>query len=303
MLCSDDKHPDELLTGHINLLAARAVAQGHDPLTVLRCASLNPIRHYRLPVGTLQPGEPMDAVLFADLRAFAALQTFVGGERVAEAGRCLRPLPSSEAVNHFAARPLAADALRVSAEGVSAVRVIEALDGELVTRERLMPPRIVAGDIEPDPERDLLQLLVLNRYAPDVPPALALVTGFGLRRGALASTVAHDSHNIIAVGCSREELVRAVNALVASGGGIALCDGEQLQQLPLPIAGLMSPQPAEQVARAYAELDRAAKVLGSTLRAPYMTLSFMALLVIPALKLSDRGLFDSERFAFVDLTL
>jgi adenine deaminase len=302
MLCSDDKHPDELLTGHINRLAARAVALGHDRLDVLRCASLNPIRHYRLPVGTLQPGEPMDAVLFADLRAFAALQTFVGGECVAEAGISLRTATPSPTPNRFCAGVLTSEALALAASGEGLMRVIETVDGELLTGEGHEVPRVVAGTIEADPARDLLQLVVLNRYAPAA-PACAMVRGFGLKRGALASTVAHDSHNIIAVGCSREELVRAVNALVASGGGIALCDGEQLQQLPLPIAGLMSPQPAEQVASAYAELDRAAKGLGSTLRAPYMTLSFMALLVIPALKLSDQGLFDSERFAFVDLTL
>ncbi len=303
MLCSDDKHPDDLLAGHINHLAARAVALGHDRFDVLRSASLNPIRHYRLPVGTLKLGEPMDAVLFTDLCEFEPLVTFVGGARVAEGGESLLKAHRDDAINRFSATPVNSEALRVPASVAETVRVIEAMDGELVTNALQMEPKIVGQSIEADPSRDMLQLMVLNRYQPDTKPALAFVKGFGLKRGALASTVAHDSHNIIAVGCSREEIARAVNALVETGGGIALCEGESVQRLALPVAGLMSLEPAEQVAQSYSQLDSAARSLGSTLRAPYMTLSFMALLVIPALKLSDQGLFDGERFAFVPLAV
>jgi adenine deaminase len=303
MLCSDDKHPDDLLAGHINRLAARAVSLGHDRFDVLRCASLNPIRHYRLPVGTLQLGDPMDAVLFADLREFLPLVTYVGGVKVAEAGVCLTAHQSDQAINCFNALPIGAEALRVPDTGAEKIRVIEAMDGELLTNALQMEPRIVGQTIEADPERDMLQLVVLNRYQPDAKPALAFIKGFGLQRGAMASTVAHDSHNIIAVGCSREAIARAVNALVESGGGIALCEGEVVQTLPLPVAGLMSVEPAEQVAQRYEELSSGAKSLGSSLRAPYMTLSFMALLVIPELKLSDKGLFDGKRFAFVPLAV
>lgn len=302
MLCSDDKHPDDLLAGHINRLAARAVALGHDRLEVLRVAALNPVRHYRLPVGTLGLGEPMDAVLFRDLLSFEPLKNFVGGVCVAEAGVCLSPHTSSPLVNRFHAEPITADALAIATTEAGTVRIIEALDGELVTGAGVERPRLVNGIIEPDPQRDLLQLVVLNRYA-QAAPASALVRGFGLRRGAIASTVAHDSHNIIAVGASRGEVARAINTLVASGGGIAVCDGEAVRHLPLPVAGLMSPCPAEEVAHDYAKLDQAAKGFGSPLRAPFMSLSFMALLVIPKLKLSDQGLFDGERFAFVPLTL
>jgi len=302
MLCSDDKHPDDLLAGHIDRLAARAVELGHDHFDVLRCASLNPIRHYRLPVGTLKLGEPMDAVLFTDLRQFTPLATYVAGSKVAEAGCCLLEVGQSQVLNRFEAQPIDAESLQVAAEGVQQVRVIGAMDGELVTRALTMPPLVVGECIEADPGRDMLQLMVLNRYQADAKPALGFIRGFGLTRGAIASTVAHDSHNLIAVGCSRQEIVRAVNALVASGGGIALCDGEQVEHLSLPIAGLMSGEPGETVAREYARMDQAAKALGSPLRAPYMTLSFMALLVIPALKLSDKGLFDGERFAFTSLT-
>lgn len=303
MLCSDDKHPDDLLAGHIDRLAARAVALGHDRFDVLRCASLNPIRHYRLPVGTLRAGEPMDAVLFSDLRQFMPLATYVAGSKVAEAGCCLVEGSASRPLNRFHAHAIDAESLRVHAEGVEQVRVIEAMDGELVTRALKMPPLVVGQSIEPDPGRDMLQLVVINRYQTNVPPSIGFVRGFGLKRGAIASTVAHDSHNLIAVGCSREDIGRAVNALVASGGGIAVCDGEAVEHLPLPIAGLMSLEGAELVAHQYAHMDRVAKSLGSTLRAPFMTLSFMALLVIPALKLSDKGLFDGERFAFTSLTI
>jgi adenine deaminase len=303
MFCSDDKHPDDLLAGHINLLAARAVALGHDRFDVLQAASLNPIRHYRLPLGTLQLGEAMDAVLFADLMEFKPLTTYIGGAKVAEAGVCLTAHQPHQAINCFNAQSVNVEALRVAHTGEETIRVIEALDGELLTHALQMEPRVVGQTIEADPERDLLQLMVLNRYQSGATPALAFIKGFGLKRGALASTVAHDSHNIIAVGCSREEIARAVNALVESGGGIALCDGDDVQTLPLPVAGLMSVVPAEQVAQRYDELTRGAKGLGSTLRAPYMTLSFMALLVIPALKLSDRGLFDGQQFAFVPLAV
>ena len=243
----------------------------------------------------------MDAVLFSDLMDFKPLTTYVSGARVAEAGVCLTAHQSDQTINCFNANPINVEALRVPHTGAEKIRVIEAMDGELLTNELQMEPRVVGQNIEADPERDLLQLMVLNRYQPEAKPALAFIKGFGLKCGAMASTVAHDSHNIIAVGCSREEIARAVNALVESGGGIALCDGEAVQTLPLPVAGLMSVEPAEQVAQRYEELSSGAKALGSTLRAPYMTLSFMALLVIPELKLSDKGLFDGVGFGFVEL--
>lgn len=301
MLCSDDKHPNDLVAGHIDRLVARAVALGHDRFDVLRCASLNPIRHYRLPVGMLKVGDPMDAVLFDNPVDFRPLVTYVNGAKVAEQGRCLVEGKAFQSINNFDAQPLEAESLTIPGEGVEQVRVIEAIDGELVTQALDMPPRVLGGYIEPDPARDMLQLLVLNRYQAGTTPSLGFIKGIGLKRGAIASTVAHDSHNIIAVGCSRDEIVRAVNALVATGGGISVCDGEAVQHLPLPVAGLMSLASGEQVAEQYAALDQVAKSLGSPLRAPFMTLSFMALLVIPSLKLSDKGLFDGERFSFTSL--
>jgi len=296
MFCSDDKHPDDLARGHIDRLAARAVASGHDPFDVLRCACVNPVLHYRLPVGLLRPGDPMDAALVADLRDFRPLRTWVDGRLVAEDGRSHIERVAVEPVNRFRAGRLEPERLRVPA-GPGLLRVIDALDGELLTREILLPPRIEQGAVVPDPARDILYLAVLNRYR-EAPPALAFVRGFGLRRGALASSVAHDSHNIVAVGTDADSLCQAVNALVERGGGIALAEDGGVDCLPLPVAGLMSTEDGDQVAARYADLTRRARALGSPLRSPFMTLSFMALLVIPELKLSDRGLFDGRGFRF-----
>ena len=299
MFCSDDKHPDDLVRGHIDRLVARAVAAGHDVFDVLGCACVNPVRHYRLPVGLLRPGDPMDATEVADLRDFHPLRTWVGGRLVAEGGRSLfAPVPVAP-INRFHAREIGAADLTVPA-GAGRLRVIDVEDGQLLTREALLPPHVEDGRIVPDPRRDLLYLVVLNRYRP-VPPAVAFVRGFGLGRGALASSVAHDSHNIVAVGADAESLCRAVNALIGHGGGIAVAGDGQVELLPLPVAGLMSADDGDRVAARYAELNGMARSLGSPLRAPFMTLSFMALLVIPELKLSDRGLFDGRAFHFTEL--
>jgi adenine deaminase len=299
MFCSDDKHPDDLARGHIDRLAARAVAAGHDALDALRCACLNPVLHYRLPVGLLRPGDPMDAAEVADLRDFRPLRTWVEGRLVAEAGRGLMARVPVRPVNRFAAGRIApADLALPAAAGL--LRVIDVEDGQLLTREALLPPRLDDGHIVADPTRDVLYLVVLNRYR-RAPPAVAFARGFGLGRGALASSVAHDSHNIVAVGVDADSLCRAVNALTDQGGGIAVATDTRVDILPLPVAGLMSTGDGDEVAARYATLTGLAKSLGSPLRAPFMTLSFMALLVIPELKLSDRGLFDGRGFHFTEL--
>lgn len=299
MFCSDDKHPDDLARGHIDRLAARAVAAGHDPFDVLRCACVNPVLHYRLPVGLLRPGDPMDAALVADLRDFRPQRAWVDGRLVAEDGCSRIERVAAEPVNRFRAGRLEPERLRVPA-GPGLLRVIDALDGELMTREALLPPRIEQDSVVPDPARDILFLVVLNRYRV-APPAVAFARGFGLRHGALASSVAHDSHNIVAVGADADSLCRAVNALVERGGGIALAEDGEVDCLPLPVAGLMSTEDGDEVAARYADLTRHARALGSPLRSPFMTLSFMALLVIPELKLSDRGLFDGRGFRFTEV--
>ena len=301
MFCSDDKHPDDLIAGHINQLVARAVAEGHDIFNVLRCACINPIIHYCLPLGQLRIGDRMDAVEVDNLQNFAPLRTWIAGRKVAEHNKSLLPRVKPSPINYFNARTLKPGDLDIEHVGQK-IRVIKALDGELLTEAILQTPKVQHQRIVADPDRDILLLTVVNRYRP-AQPALAFIQGFGLRQGAMASSVAHDSHNIIAVGTGADLICQAVNSIITAKGGIAAATVNGVELLPLPIAGLMSDLDGDWVANRYAELDRLVKQMGSHLKAPFMTLSFMALLVIPNLKLSDQGLFDSRNFEFTSLTV
>ena len=299
MFCSDDKHPDDLEAGHINRLVQRAIGKGFDPIVVLRCCTLNPVRHYNLDAGLLQPGDPADLVIVDGLETFNIRSVWVNGILVATEGRSLIGSLETEPVNRFDARPVAPPELVVPAGNLD-IRVIRAFDGQLVTGSEVVNPLVIDGNVAGDPERDILKLVVLNRYQPSL-PAVSFITGFGLKQGAIASTVAHDSHNIVAVGADDDSLVRAINLVIASKGGISAVDGRMEEVLPLPFAGIMSGSDGYGIASRYRIMDRHAKHMGSRLSAPYMTLSFMALLVIPELKLSDRGLFDGSAFQFTSL--
>ncbi len=299
MFCSDDKHPDELLLGHINQLAARAVAEGRDLINVLQACSVNAVKHYGLNVGLLQPGDPADFVIVSDLKDFQVLETYIDGRLVARDGQCLMSNPNTETINRFNARPIKVTDLEVKAQS-DQIRIIRALDGQLITDSAEVDARIVDGAAVTDASRDLLKLVVLNRYEPAA-PAVAFISGFGLKQGAIASSVAHDCHNIVAVGASDADICSAINAVVEMQGGLSVACGQDIDMLPLPVAGLMSTESCQWVGQRYGLLDRRAKELGSTMRAPFMTLSFMALLVIPSLKLSDRGLFDVDKFQFASL--
>jgi adenine deaminase len=300
MLCSDDKHPNDLERGHINALVARAVAAGVPVMNALRAACWNPVEHYRLPVGLLRPGDRADFIEVSDLHEFRVRRTWIGGRLVARDGATLIPRMAAATPNQFRALARRAEDFAVDARG-EYVNVIEPADGQLVTRWSRDRATIRAGQVVADPARDLLKIAVVNRYA-DARPAVGFIRNFGLKRGAIASSVAHDSHNVVAVGTSDEDLCRAVNEVIRHRGGLAVATPERAEALPLPIAGLMSDLPSPEVARRYAGLDRRAKELGSTLAAPFMTLSFMALLVIPELKLSDKGLFDGVAWRFVDVS-
>jgi adenine deaminase len=300
MLCSDDKHPDEFLLGHINRLCARAIKSGRDLMNVLRVACLNPIEHYQLDVGQLRIGDPADFAIVEDLTEFQVAKTFINGECVAENGKCLMPVVPTEKLNNFSAKRITADQLQVPAKG-SQIRVIQAMDGQLITNQLIENCKSVDGLVVADVENDLLKIAVVNRYN-DAQPSVAFVKGIRIQSGAFASSVAHDSHNIVAVGTNDDDLADAINAVIDSKGGLSVSRDSQTDVLPLPVAGLMSTETCEVVAENYSRLDQRVKnELGSTLRAPYMTLSFMALLVIPSLKLSDLGLFDGVRFEFVSL--
>jgi adenine deaminase len=304
MLCSDDKHPDELAAGHINQLVRRAVERGIDVYDVLRAACVVPVEHYGLDVGQLRVGDAADFIEVDSLTEFNVLRTWIDGRLVAERGRGLIERAEPRVVNHFMASRVEAAEMIVPApsERDFKLQVIEALDGQLITGRLEVPPTIAGGQVVCDVERDVLKLVVVNRYE-RATPAVAFIKNYGLRRGAMASSVAHDSHNVIAVGVDDADIAAAVNLVMEAGGGLsAACLAEQVGEvLPLPVAGLMATGACQEVGAAYAKLDALTKSWGSLLRSPYMTLSFMALLVIPALKLSDRGLFDGVRFEFTPL--
>nr|NQU92537.1 adenine deaminase [Bacteroidota bacterium] len=299
LFCSDDKHPNDLAKGHINQLVKRAISKGYSPMQVLKSCILNPVQHYDLDIGLLQPGDDADFIAIDNLEDFNVLCTFIGGEKVAENGMTLIDSVEESEPNAFNAEKISPEDIVVPFEP-GKLQVIEALDGQLITKNIPAHPKNDHGNTVSDTENDILKLVVLNRYE-KATPAVAFINSFGLKRGAIASTVAHDSHNIIAVGASDDEIVRAINLLVETRGGISLVDENQEFVLPLPVAGLMSAKDGFKVAANYNRMDELAKGLGSMLGAPYMTLSFMALLVIPELKLSDKGLFDGTKFKFTSL--
>ena len=302
MLCSDDKHPDELAAGHINVLVRRAVGRGVDVFDALQAACVNPVEHYGLNVGLLRVGDPADFIEVDSLQAFNVRRTWIDGRLVAEQGRTLIPRVEPAVVNKFVETHVQPEQFAVAAKPGLRLQVIEALDGQLITNRVEAEPLIVEGEAVSDPGRDILKMVVVNRYQA-APPAVAFVKNFGMRMGAMASSVAHDSHNVIAVGATDDDLAAAVNAVMKAGGGLAAVSHQQGDHwvLPLPVAGLMATGTCQEVGHAYQELDAAVKRWGSPLRAPFMTLSFMALLVIPALKLSDKGLFDGAKFEFTPL--
>ncbi len=299
MLCSDDKHPDELEVGHINLLLRRAVAGGADVFDALNAACQTPVTHYSLPVGLLRPGDSADFVEVDSLTEFNVRRTWIDGDLVAENGQTLLPRIEPAVANNFVPREVTHQELMLPTTGSLSLRVIEAIDGQLITNELKEVPKEHAGHIVSDIETDVLKLVVVNRYN-TAPPAIAFIKNFGLTKGAIASSVAHDSHNVIAVGVDEVDLSTAINLVMDNRGGLsAACHTDSIAEaLPLPVAGLMATGTCGEVAAAYQEIDKLAKQWGSPLRAPYMTLSFMALLVIPSLKLSDKGLFNGDRFEF-----
>ncbi len=318
MFCSDDKHPDSLVEGHINQLCARAVAKGIAVFKVLKAACVNPVGHYKLKVGLLRENDFADFVVVKDLTNFEVLQTYVNGELVAENGKSLiRSMPgvqSLKPVNSFSCTKKKREDFVVQGRIANKVAdsnwiveygpknrkltVIEALDGHLITNKLLADIEEGEEVLFPNVDDDILKIVVVNRYK-DAPIAKAFIKNFGLKKGAIASSVAHDSHNIVAVGVDDESLCRAVNLVIEKKGGIS-CVGNKDIVVALPVGGLMSTDDGYKVAEEYSAIDKAAKNLGSTLSAPFMTLSFMALLVIPHLKLSDLGLFDGDNFDFVN---
>jgi len=303
MFCSDDKHPNDLVMGHINQLVTRSVALGYDFFDVLQVACVNPVKHYGLNVGLLQAGDPADFIVVNNLKDFDIMQTYIDGNIAAVSGKSLILKVESEIINNFNTSKKKPEDFRFNVDGkVAQIRVIEALEGQLITNELHLPAKIENGNIVSDIDSDVLKLAVIERYT-NGKPAIGFIKNFGLKKGAIASCVAHDSHNIIAVGVTDEDICNAVNAIIDSKGGISVSVDGNTETLALPVAGIMSNEDGYSVADKYTFIDKKAKELGTTLHAPFMTLSFMALLVIPQLKLSDKGLFDGKVFKFTDLVV
>lgn len=296
MFCSDDKHPDELADGHIDVLVRRAIALGYNVMDVLKAASLNAIRHYHLNVGLLQEGDDADFIVVDDLTKPVARQTYVKGTMVAENRMPKIKRLRTIALNNFKAKYIQAPDLIVPDNGKK-IKVIKCFDGQIFTKSFLTTPKVKNGAVVSNLKDDILKIVVVNRYKP-TRPAVGFIQGFGLKRGALASSVAHDSHNIVAVGVTDNDILHAVNLLIEHTGGVTAYCSTEMVAVPLPVAGLMSNENGYLVAQAYKNANALAKRLGSKLYAPFMTLAFMALLVIPELKISDKGLFDVTRFDF-----
>ncbi|KAF5043129.1 Adenine deaminase [anaerobic digester metagenome] len=301
MLCTDDCHPDELMRGHINVKVKKAIERGMDLFNVLQVASINPVEHYRLPVGTLKAGDNADFIVVSSWRDMDVQQVYISGEKVLDEGKVLIESKPFVPINNFSRTKVSSSDFSVEATG-SKIKVIVAKDGELLTESEIASAKIENGFIVPDIENDILKITVLNRYD-NSKPAVAFIKGIGIRQGALACSIAHDSHNLIAVGTSDEVIATLLNKIIDSKGGLAAVDAKSSEHLALPLAGLMSDRKGEEVAAFYHALNQKAAEMGSPLRAPFMTLAFMALLVIPKLKLSDKGLFDGTTFSFTELVV
>lgn len=299
MFCSDDKHPDDLIVSHINALCARAVEKGIDVFKILQAACINPVKHYNLDVGLLKVGDVADFVVLEDLKHFKTLQTYINGSLVYNNGQSYIKDVSFKNLNNFNTNPKTVHDFRFESSAKN-IRVIECLDGELVTNEIIAETLIENGNLVSNTTADVLKMTVVNRYQ-DQQPAIAFIKNFNLKEGAIASSVGHDSHNIIAVGVDDQSICKAVNAIIEAKGGICAVSNSKTHTVPLPVAGIMSDKDGETIGKQYAALDKMAKDMGCTLNAPYMSLSFMALLVIPSLKLSDKGLFNGTSFQFTNL--
>ncbi len=299
MFCTDDCHPDDLVNGHINKIISRAVKKGVNIFDVISAATKNPIEHYNLNVGLLQVGDPADLIIVNNLEDFDVKKTYINGDLVYDNGEVLLEELSEKPINNFNCNKITESDIVVPAKG-NKIQLIVAKDGDLLTGKETIVPRVENGNIISDIERDILKIVVVNRYK-DSKPQVGFIKNFNLKKGAIAGSIAHDSHNIIAIGTNDNEIVNAINKVIENTGGIVACNGNEAKYLKLNVAGLMSTGEAEEVASKYHEVHIMAKEMGSKLTAPFMTMAFMALLVIPELKIGDKGLFDVSKFDFTSL--
>ncbi|MCR5047197.1 MAG: adenine deaminase [Treponema sp.] len=298
MLCVDDLHPDDLAQGFIYKMVIRLLKAGYDFFDVMRAATLNPIKHYNLNVGLLQEGDPADFIVHGDIKKFSIREVVINGKSVVKNGRALFKVGKVKAINNFERKKIKAEDIAVRSDKAR-VRTIKVIDKELITESLFMDALLEDGFLKPNVKNDVLKIVCLNRYNLDSKPAVAFINGFALKKGAFASCVAHDSHNILCVGTDDDSIVKCVNKIISNKGGLSLYDGKKLFDIPLNVAGLMADIPCVKAAKKYSDLTKRARELGCSLAAPFMTLAFMALPVIPKLKITDKGLFDSEKMEFV----
>ncbi len=301
MLCTDDSHPDEIIQyGHIDKIIKLGLQKGIDILKLLRAATLKPVQHYQLPVGLLQEGDSADFIIVDNLKEFNVLETYINGKKVSDVDTLYFDVPQSKPINNFNITTINSDLIKVDFKVDSSIRVIEAQDRELITDELLWTPLNSNGFIESNVSEDILKIVVVNRYKQSK-PIIGFIKGIGLKDGAIACSVAHDSHNLIAVGVKDNDIVSALNDIIKHKGGISYALKDKSDCLPLEVGGLMTSRDGVHVAQTYHIFNQKAKELGSSLTAPFMTLSFMSLLVIPKLKIGDKGLFDVDQFAFTNM--
>lgn len=295
MFCSDDLHPDDMQEGHIKRLVKKALKNGCNIWDVLKVACLNPVEHYNLDLGLLQNNDSADFIIVDNLDDFNIEEIFVKGERVFEKNQKAKNIIPEKIINRFDRNSISLDSLKLIDAGKD-IQVIEVIDGELLTTRIIVSPKVENSEIVSDTENDILKVVVLSRYDNN-PPAIGFIKNFNFKKGAIASSVAHDSHNIIAVGTNDEDLLNAINWIIENKGGIVTCSENDLNGFPLPVAGLMSVENVETAAKAYQKLNKKIIDFGCKLKAPFMTLSFMTLLVIPEIKIGDKGLFDVNTFS------
>ena len=302
-IVSDDKHPNDLIKGHLNLSIKKAVDLGIDVLKAIHMVTINPAQHYKLNCGAIMAGVKADFIVVDSIYKGKVLKTFIGGECVFDGENVLFDVPEIEAANTINASKKTAADFDIHYDGDECeVNVIESLDGELLTKKVTAKLNVKDRIVQADINQDVLKIAVVERYGGDT-VANAFIKGFELKNGAIASSIAHDSHNIIVIGCDSETMAQAVNQIIDDGGGISIVSSDFNHSLALPIAGLMSNEDAYDVAHNVGILRSMARDLGCQLEAPFLTMAFMALLVIPSIKISDKGLFDGDNFEFMDVII
>ncbi len=301
MLCTDDTHPDDLLYGHIGKLIKMGLNKGLNIFNLLRATTLNVVKHYNLPVGLLQNNDTADFIIVDNLSDINVLSTYINGELVAEKGNALFATKTPEVINNFNTGFIHAGEIIMRSNNEK-TKVIEVIDGELVTRMSERTLQVVNGELQPDVANDILKIIVVNRYRKER-PIIGFVKNFGLKKGAIASSIAHDSHNIVAVGTNDNDLVDAVNTIVKNKGGVCACLNNDIVDLKLEVAGLMSTKDGKIVAAEYEKVHQCAIAFGSELKSPFMTMAFMTLLVIPAIKIGDKGIMDVNQFKYIVMTI